>query len=174
MAKVITYPTMVLSAVGLLASVTLHVATLLAGRELPGQVIPVLFPGIFVVWLPTVLVMNRLTRDFKQKDIWKAALRGCPEWMTRTLWIIWGYAFLAAFILPFVLGRNPEASPASFVIFPAVFYSMSFAVMYSAAMSDQFDWSRHCLNGHTIPPLAKFCEECGAPASPDPRTLGPV
>ena len=172
MAKVITYPTILISAVGLLASVTLHIAILLAGRELSGQVIPFLFPGIFVVWLPTVLVMNRLTRDFKQKDIWKAALRGCPAWMRRTLWVIWGYAFFSALILPFFLGSNPEASPASFVIFPAVFYATSLAVMYSAAKADQFDSSRHCLNGHMISPLAKFCEECGAPASPNSQTLG--
>jgi hypothetical protein len=174
MARVITYPTMVLSAVGLLACVTLHIATLLAAPELAGKVTSVLFPGIFVVWLPTVLVMNRLTRDFKQKDIWKAALRGCPEWMRRTLWIIWGYAIFATFILPFLLGSNAGAAPASFVIFPAAFYSTSFAVMYSAAKADEFDSSRHCLNGHTISPLAKFCEECGASASPHSQTLGSV
>jgi hypothetical protein len=94
--------------------------------------------------------------------------------MRRTLWIIWGYAIFVTFILPFLLGSSPGASSAGFVIFPAVFYSISFAVMYSAVKVDQFDSSRYCLNGHAISPLAKFCEECGAPASPNSQTLGSV
>lgn len=168
MTRVVAYPVMVLSAIGLLASFVLHIASLYGVPELARHAISILFPGIFLVWLPTVLLMNRLTRDFKQRDIWKAALRGCPAWMRKTLWVVWGYVFLAAFILPFLRGNNPGASPGSFIIFPAAFYSTSFGVMYSAAHVDQFDAGRRCLNGHAISPLAKFCEECGAPAASDP------
>jgi len=35
--------------------------------------------------------------------------------------------------------------------------------MYSVTQVDKFDAGRHCLNCHRISPLAKFCEECGAP-----------
>jgi len=118
--------------------------------------------------------MNRLTRDFKQRDLWKAALRGCPGWMQRALWVVWGYVFFAAFILPFLRGSNPGASPGSFLISPAAFYSTSFCVMYSLLHVDHFDAERCCLNGHAISPLAKFCEECGAPAAPDSRFSAPI
>jgi hypothetical protein len=167
MIRAIAYTVMVVSAVGVIACFLLHVASFFAGPEFGQRLFLKLFIGLFIVWLPTVLLMNRLTRDFKQRDLWKAALRGCPGWMQKTLWVVWGYVFFAAFILPFLRGSNPGASPGSFLIFPAVFYSTSFGLMYSLLHVDQFDGGRRCLNGHSISPLAKFCEECGAPAAPD-------
>ena len=167
MTRAIAYPVMVVSALGVIACFLLHIATFFAGPEFGQRLLFILFSGIFIVWLPTVLLMNRLTRDFKQRDLWKAALRGCPGWMQKTLWVVWGYVFFAAFILPFLRGSNPGASPGSFLIFPAAFYSTSFGVMYSVVNVDRFDASRRCLNGHAISPLAKFCQECGAPAAPN-------
>ena len=158
---------MMISAVGVLASFVLHFASFHADPGFGKLESSILFPGIFVVWVPTVLFMNGLTRDFKQRDLWKAALRGCPEWMKTALWILQGYVFFAAFVLPFLRGSNPAAYPGSFVIFPAAFYSISLCAMYSVLHVDRFDESRYCLNGHRISPLAKFCEECGAPAAPD-------
>lgn len=170
MTRAIAYPVMVVSALGVIACFFLHIVSFYAGPEFARRATPILFPVIFIVWVPTVLLMNRLTRDFKQRDLWKAALRGCPTWMKTSLWVIWGYVFFAAFLLPFLRGSNPSASPGSFLIFPAAFYSVSFCVMYSLLNVDRFDAGRRCLNGHSISPLAKFCEECGAPAAPDSRT----
>jgi hypothetical protein len=174
MIKAVAYPVMVVSALGVIACFLLHILSFYEGPEFGRRLLSFLFPPIFIAWVPTVLLMNRLTRDFKQRDLWKAALRGCPTWMQRTLWVVWGYVFFAAFILPFVRGSNPGASPGSFLIFPAAFYSVSFCVMYSLLNVDRFDASRRCLNGHAISPLAKFCEECGAPAAPDPRMSAPI
>src|ERR1700757_3316875 len=98
--RVIAYPVMVLATVGLLASLLLHAGNHAGGPELGKVAIRFLFPGIFVVWLPTVLLMNRLTRDFKQRDLWKAALRGCPAWMRTGLWVVIGFVILAAFVVP--------------------------------------------------------------------------
>lgn len=44
-----------------------------------------------------------------------------------------------------------------------MFYPIPLAVMYSATRVERFDESRRCLNGHRVSPLAKSCEECGAP-----------
>jgi hypothetical protein len=172
MKRAIAYSVVVVSALGVIACFLLHIASFFAGPEF-GQYLPrILIFGLIIVWVPTVLLMNTLTADFKQRDLWKAALRGCPAWMQRTLWVVWGYVFFAAFILPFLRGSDPGASPGSFLIFPAAFYSTSFAVMYSVLNVDRFDASRRCLNGHAISPLAKFCEECGAPAAPSSRIAG--
>lgn len=46
-----------------------------------------------------------------------------------------------------------------------IFYMIPLAVMYSATHVQRFDESRRCLNGHRVSPLAKFCEECGAPVA---------
>jgi len=165
--RFVAYPVMVLSACGVVASLLFHIRSFLVRGEPAGKITESLFLGIFLVWLPTILLSSDLTRDFKQRDFWKAALRGCPAWMYRSIWILWGYVFFVAFVLPFLRGSNPGASPSGFLIFPAVFYSSSFGVAYSILHVDKSDEGRHCLNGHRISPLAKFCEECGSPAAPD-------
>src|SRR5215831_2311542 len=80
----------------------------LAGRRF-SEHLPRLFEETFLVAFFTafggaMIVMNRTTRDFKQRDLWRAALRGCPKWMRPVPWIVWGYAFFVAFALSFVYG----------------------------------------------------------------------
>jgi hypothetical protein len=79
--KTLLYPLVALSAVGLALSLISHIAALLGANGPLGDKAWILHIGIFVVWLPAILVMNRLTREVPRKDIWKVALRGCPEWM---------------------------------------------------------------------------------------------
>ena len=159
---------MVLSAVGVLLCVTLYLLGVTGTYSPQMKNSSILFIGVFVVWLPTVLLMNRLTRDFKQKDIWKAALRGCPPWLRTAMYVVIGFVFVI-FFLPVLSKGNPGESPQTFVLFPIAFYSVSFCVMYSLINVEKFDATRRCLNGHAISPLAKFCEECGAPAAPDSK-----
>jgi hypothetical protein len=166
MVKMIAYPIMVLSGTGVLLCLSLFLLGLTGIYQLPGGDMPVLFGGLFVVWFPTVILMNRLTKDFKQKDIWKAALRGCPAWMRTALWVVIGCVF-AIFFLPVLSKRSPGDSPQTFVLFPITFYALSFCAMYSLINVEKHDSVRRCLNGHAISPLAKFCEECGAPAAPE-------
>jgi hypothetical protein len=131
-----------------------------------------LFPGIFIAWVPTILFANLLIGDFKQRDFWKAALRGCPPWMRTALWVIVGIVFIGFFI-PFAWGSNPGAFPTGFLIFPSGFYAISFCVAYSFLHVEKFDAGHRCLNGHRISPLAKFCEECGAPVAPGEMQVMP-
>ncbi|HLX71227.1 MAG TPA: hypothetical protein VKV04_16500 [Verrucomicrobiae bacterium] len=153
-----------LAAIGVVACFLLA-AIVAANPAVEKDALMFLFPGIFVVWLPTVLLISRLTRDFKQRDFWKAALRGCPGWMKTGLWVVIGFVF-AMFFLPFLWGSDPGKSPSSFVVFPATFYAISFCVMYSLIHAEKIDAGGRCLNGHRMLPLAKYCEECGAPAVP--------
>jgi hypothetical protein len=164
-ARVVAYPVMIVSAAGVLASFCLSLASFGANPEVEKNPFRFLFPGIFIVWLPTILFANMLIANFKQRDFWKAALRGCPPWMKRALWGVIGIVFVGFFI-PFAWGSNPGAFPAGFLIFPSIFYSISFCIAYSLLHMEKFDAGRRCLNGHCISPLAKFCEECGAPAAP--------
>ena len=173
MVKMIAYPVMVLSGIGVLLCLSFYLLGLTGIYPLPTRETPVLFGGLFVVWIPTVILANRLTQDFKQKDFWKAALRGCPAWMRSALWVVIGCVF-AVFFLPVLAKRGPGDAPQTFVLFPMMFYSVSFCVMYSLINVDKNDSSRRCLNGHAISPLAKFCEECGAPAAPYSTTSAPI
>jgi hypothetical protein len=164
MTKILAYVVLVLSAVGIFLCVICFLLGVTGVYQLPENE-PFLFFGVFVVWIPTILLMNRLTRDFKQRDLWKAALRGCPAWMRTTLWVVTGL-IMASFVLSAVLRAGPGGFPLLFTIFPVTFYGVSFCAMYSYLHVEKFDASRRCLNGHAISPLAKFCEECGAPAAP--------
>jgi hypothetical protein len=169
MVKMIAYPVMVLSAVGVVLCLAFYLRGLTGIRLLATKETSFLFEGLFVVWIPTVLLANRLTKDFKQKDFWKAALRGCPAWMRAALWVVIGCVF-GVFFLPVLSKRSPGDSPQIFVLFPIMFYAVSFCVMYSLISVEEHDSSRRCLNGRAIAPAAKFCEECGAPAIADSKT----
>jgi hypothetical protein len=163
------YPFLALAALGSVAMLVVHVASLFGVTYPFEHFLKFLGPGVFVVSLPTIFVMNRLTRDFKQKDIWRAALRGCPQWTRRAVWVISGYTWVGFFALPFLYGGgmdSPGNKARSMSAGLLTFYLIPVSVLYSATQVQRFDESRRCLNGHSIPPLAKFCEECGAPVAP--------
>jgi hypothetical protein len=167
MAAVI-YPFLALATAGLAAMLAIHVASLFGATYPFDHSLRLLGPGVFIVFLPTIFVMNRLIRGFKQKDVWRAALRGCPQWMRRTVWIIAGYAWVGCFALPFLYGGGMDSAPNKARSMSGgllIFYLIPAAVLYSATKIQHFDDSRRCLNGHCVSPLAKFCEECGAPVS---------
>ena len=55
---ILLYPFILISAVGLILSLIVHVSALLGIDLGLGQRIFALHIGIFIVWLPTVLVVN--------------------------------------------------------------------------------------------------------------------
>jgi hypothetical protein len=168
--SVLLIPFLLLSVLGLVLSLIAHTAALLGLPQPLGPAAWGLHVGIFVVWLPAVLVSNRLVGDFKQKDFWKAALRGCPDWMRRLT-----YGFVAYAVVNFVLfiaiapaqggGGGVNAPPAVFRGFSGhwmAFYSAAAAILYSAIAVAKLDPARRCPNGHPVSPSADFCESCGA------------
>jgi hypothetical protein len=162
----LVYPFLGLAATGFVAVLIVHLAALLGVIYLFDISLKFLGPGLFVVWLPTVLVMGRLTRDYKQKDIWRAALRGCPKWLQRAQWILFGYTWVGFFALPIIYGGGrdlPINSARSMSGLLLAFYSIAACVLYSATQAAKFDEGKYCLNGHRVSPLAKYCDECGAP-----------
>ncbi|HUI83784.1 MAG TPA: hypothetical protein VL240_06145 [Candidatus Binatia bacterium] len=99
----------VLACMGFAAVLTIHIAAL-SGSVGPFQHFgKLLFPALLVVWLPAIFCMNRLVRDVPQKDIWKAALRGCPTWMRTALWVVCGYAWVGGFVIPIIAGRDTNS-----------------------------------------------------------------
>jgi len=170
MAK-IAYPFFLLACIGFTVTLAIHVATLFGVTYPFEHLLRFIGPGLFIVWLPTVLIMSRLTGDFKQKDLWRAALRGCPGWMRKAQWVIFGYAWIGFFALPVLYGGGmglPANNARSMSAVLLAFYATAAAGLYSAIRVDTFDVSRRCLNGHRVGSLAKYCEECGAPVQMTP------
>ncbi len=77
--KLLLYPFIALSALGLFLSLMVHIGGLL-GMNIPTAWFG-LHIGVFVVWIPTFFVSNSLSKGYTRKDYWKAVLRGAPKWM---------------------------------------------------------------------------------------------
>jgi hypothetical protein len=164
-----------LAAIGLILSLLVHLSALLGFASPLGEGAWLLHPGIFVVWIPAVLVLQRLSRDFTQRELWQAALRGCPPWMRWMTYGFFAYALLnfAAFLL-LGPGRNGAGTTPS-VVFRGfsghwmAFYSAALAIFYSALHADEHDELRRCPAGHRVSPLARYCERCGQAVHETPR-----
>lgn len=160
-------PFMWIAAAGFVASAIVHVSSLLGLSQPFGHFAWGLHIGIFVVWLPAVLVAQRLSKGAKQTDFWKAVLRGCPPWMKRFLYVLVPYIFINFFV-GIALGPKTEAD--NFRIFSGhwmFFYFAGMAMLYSADQLGSLE-PRTCPHGHEVSPFAKFCEECGSELPPLP------
>lgn len=170
------YPFFALAAAGFFAVLGIHVAALFGATYSFEHFVMILGSGVFIVWLPTVLVSIRLTRNVKQRDFWRAALRGCPKRMQRVLWILVGYGWVGFFALPLIYGGGMDAlankaRSMSGMLF--VFYAIAACVLYSAIQLQKLG-ENACVNGHRISPFAKHCEECGAPSQAISKTQNPI
>jgi hypothetical protein len=167
--RLILSPFIALAALGFVLSVAAHIAAITGSPIRFGNAVWALHVGIFIVWLPTVLVAYRLTRGASRKDFWKIAMVGCPKWMRTALYIIFGYAILN-FVLFMATAPShppPQGDPPPEVVrgFSGhwmIFYGAAFAILYSASVIGYSGMDRKCPNGHSVAIIAKFCAESGA------------
>jgi hypothetical protein len=154
-----------LSAIGLLVSVWVHIRALM-GRHVPSS-FWALHIGIFIVWIPAVLVAQRLVGNANRKDFWKVVLKSAPDWVRYMMYVFFGYEFVNFIIFIGQApngGRHTTASAPDWRAFSGVwmvFYSSAFAILYSAARAMQV--SPRCVNGHLASANALYCHRCGQP-----------
>ena len=125
MPRIVTYSMLLLSAVGTLASLVFLIAGFDAGIELKVRFIKILFAIMFVLGIPTNLLMERLAPNLRDRLLWKGVFRGCPRWMRIGLRIFLFSVFLASFAL--ALQRHLGGV----MIFAAGYCSISFCATYS-------------------------------------------
>jgi hypothetical protein len=175
--NIVLYPLMLLAGIGFVLSAAAHVIAWM-GMDLPGgSLIWTLHVGIFMVWIPTVLVCIKTTRYADRNDFWKVALSGCPPWMRRALYVLFVYA-VCNFILQILttshgrqtMGDAPPSVIRGFSGHWMVFYATAFAVLYSAIHAPHLFHPRRCPNGHPVGPAVRFCPQCGY-AFPDAPAL---
>jgi hypothetical protein len=153
----------VVSLAGFGIDAVIHIAALAGNPVVFQRFGKYMFATLFLVWIATIFFMNRLTREVKQKDLWKAALRGCPKWMRITAWVISGYAWVGMFANNLRSGDSNLAGARAGSGVMLAFFVIGVCVLYSAKHVELVDNSRRCLNGHRVGPLATFCEDCGSP-----------
>lgn len=169
------YPFMLLAALGLTLSAASHVASIV-GLTMPGGgAVWSLHIGVFVVWVPTVLVASRMSRHAERADYWRVVLAGCPAWARYALMGLFGYALLNFVLgmvhMPVRQGADESASSSGNVrLFSGhwmLFYAAAFATLYSAIHDTGLLKGRKCIRGHDVAPADKFCAECGAAVNPE-------
>lgn len=157
----------VLSAVGLVVSLWVHLGAVMGRRVAPEAFFWMLHVGIFVVWFPAVFVAKHRLGNLNRKNFWKVVLQGSPEWMRYMV-----YGFLVYAFINFALFMNQAPTGGSDANPPTIvwrgfsghwmaFYSAALAILYSAARENKPD--RRCVNGHQVLTNANFCERCGQP-----------
>jgi hypothetical protein len=155
------------SAIGLVVSLWIHLGAVMGRRVAPEAFFWVLGVGIFIVWLPAVLVAQRLVGDVSRKDLWKVVLKDSPDWMRYMVYGFFGYA-MVNFLLFMTKapngggGANPPAVVwRGFSGHWMAFYSAALAILYSAVRTE--DRSLRCANGHVASSNAIYCTRCGQP-----------
>jgi hypothetical protein len=166
--RVVLLSFMWLAAAGFVASVVAHVLGTI-GVDVPKDS-PVwgLHVGIFVVWIPAVLVSMRTSLFTRRKEFWKTALKGCPPWVEKAGRVLFFYAIASFFV--FIAGRPFWPLPATdqswqlrgFSGHWMIFYGAAFAILYSALNRPELLQKRLCPQGHDVSHEDRFCPTCGS------------
>lgn len=143
-------------------------ASILLGVNVPPAAFG-LHIGIFIVWIPTVIVANSLARNHNRKDFWKVVLRGAPKWAQYTMYGIFYYAifnFVLFFLPIFGVVNTPDQGMSMSEMRLAsghwmAFYSAALVILYSAIQIQKKGLVRKCPNGHQVSIGATFCDRCG-------------
>jgi hypothetical protein len=174
----VLFPLLVVAALGFGLSVYIHVTSIVGLASPFGAATWGLHLGIFVVWLPTVLIAGRMTKGAPRKDFWKVALLGCPRWMRYGLYTLFAYAIVnfICFAATTKSGKQPlnhAAPPAVLRGFSGhwmVFYAAGFSVLFSAYRIGWDRLERKCPHGHIVSYSARFCDQCGTEIEETPLT----
>jgi hypothetical protein len=167
------WPFVVVAGAGLLVSVLVHCMAVLGISSANKGLLGVLGLGVFVAWVPAVLVAGSLAKDVPARQFWPAVMRGCPQWMRTAAAAFFVYAIVNFFVFMLqTMGKPPLPAddPLSLRAITghiAAFYAVGMAILYSAIQVRRVGEVRMCMNGHRVGPFAKFCPECGAEVPPE-------
>jgi len=159
-----------LSGIGLSLSIIVHVLSLFNIASPFGELTWILHGGIFVVWLPMILVLQRLKKDSNEKEFWKTAMQYCPVWIKRIVGFLVLYAFVNFIIFIATVKEDHKSDHAretppvvlrGFSGHWMIFYWISFAALYSAHERRKDNSIRRCPDGHPISPADEYCTLCG-------------
>ncbi len=170
MSQVLLLPLIVYAATGLVLSLAVHLLSFAGVQPGGNSLFFGLHVGIFPLWLPVVLISQKMTNGASKRDFWKIMLSGCPVWMRYMTYGFFYYAivnFVIFFITAPVGEHGAEAPPSSvwhgFSGHWMAFYSAGLAVITTAYRRGLSNLQRRCSNGHSIAFSDKFCSTCGVP-----------
>ena len=147
----LAYSVLSLAIAGFFGALVVHVAAIW-GRTHPFELSSdYLFVGLFLVWIPTGLLVNSSGLKQGAGWHWRAVLRGCPKFLEWAMWTLSAYAGVYV-VLPFI-HRDEVGSPLYNArgvssVFLAI-YSAAACVLYSVTQVEKSDGGRR-----SVEPLA--------------------
>ena len=174
--RILLLPLMCIAGLGLLMCAGVHLLALTGqlsaitswlGEDLQMALSAALGAGIFVVWVPAVLIAQRINNGNRLNFSWKKVLAGCPSWMRNTAYAVFIYAF-ANFFLGIAGGMTAQQH--GLRVFSGhwmIFYGMAFCIFFSSCNLPSMLKTRHCPAGHEVGHGDNFCPVCGLPAAQD-------
>jgi len=132
-----------LAAVGFILSLWIHIGAVFGVRVAPQYFFWMLHMGVFVVFLPAVLVAQRLVGNTRRSDFWKVVLKDIPLGLRYVVYASFGYALLNFMLFASKspaggTGANPPAQVwRGFSGHWMAFYSASFAILYAGAVANR-------------------------------------
>jgi hypothetical protein len=173
--RLILPPFLALAALGFLASLAAHLLALAGSLPPGGMSVFGLHVGIFVLWIPVVLLVLRVNWVQPSRGAWRNMLSGCPTWMRYVTAGLFVYAIVNFFVaftgVDAQRSGDDALSPAVLRGFSGhwmLFYAIAFAVLYSVYRKPELLRRTRCANGHSVAADDRFCATCGV-AIPDPR-----
>jgi hypothetical protein len=163
-------PFLALAAIGFLLSVIVH------GYALAGLTSPLggfawgLHVGLFLVWLPAIVISKYSDHKTGLKRGGKGPFRGCPTWMKYLAYILNLYAFINFFLSTnlSLFAIHPAKSQMGIMQTArafsggwAAFYYIGFAMLFSAYRLEPWTPCGECANGHRVPIGNPVCSACG-------------
>ncbi|GAB6041400.1 hypothetical protein JCM17961_20740 [Endothiovibrio diazotrophicus] len=154
---------------GLVISTAAHLLAL-AGQPPGGTALfAALHVGIFPLWIPVVLIAQRMTKGVLRREHWRILTADCPAWLRYLTFALLVYAvinFLRFITSPHAGGHGADLpSPAEWRGFSGhwmMFYTAGLMVVVSAYRRGSSKRRRHCLRGHGAIDDAEVCPTCGA------------
>lgn len=167
--QLLLLPVIWLAVVGFVASVLVHVLALTGVPSPFGSATWwYLSGGVIVVWIPALLVQERLSGNDRRADFIKTVLRGCPAWIRNGAYIVGAYGLANFLLFVFQAIPYPKNAVPEVIIYRGVsghwmvFYYMGAAVLYSGSLRQ--NRPRHCVNGHVVSRFSRdCCDVCGSP-----------
>jgi hypothetical protein len=159
---------MTYAAFGLIVSLTVHILSFF-GIVLGGdRLFFALHVGIFPLWIPVVLIGQKITGGTSRKDFWKVMLSGCPPWMKYMTYgfFIYAIANFVIFIATAPTGKQSfgGAPPSVWHGFSGhwmAFYAAGLAISTSVYRRGIGNLVPRCPNGHLVSLGDTFCPNCG-------------
>jgi hypothetical protein len=171
MTQILLLPLMLYAGCGLVLSLTVHILSFF-GNQFGGNALFMgLHVGIFPLWIPIVLIAQKMSGGARRKDFWKIALSGCPPWMRNMTYGFFIYAIVnfAIFIVLSMMHPQPKGggAPTAEVLHGfsghwMAFYSAGLAILTTAYRRGLSNLQRRCPLGHEIGWNDRFCPTCGA------------